>query len=556
VYNTLLDQTSGAIFYCIDDPGAASLCSNRPGAISFGAAENARYRFTNVRPKGFSAEFSVYREDALLGQVTLGVPGQHNVSNATGVIALATELGVEFSRIQEALSSFRGARRRFEVKYASPNYLVLDDYAHHPTEIRMTLATARAGASGRVKAMFQPHRYSRTKALQKEFGGSFGDADAVFVTDVYPASEPPIEGVTGELIANAITAAGHPSVTYEPDIAKLHFAVGNRLQPGDTLISLGAGNIHEASALIGRDLQVLDRLREAMGSGVAKLYEPMARHTTLRIGGPAQYWLEPETEEGFARIVRLCRSERLPLMVVGRGSNLLVRDGGIRGVVVHPERGEFGKIKISGTEIEVGVGVKFRQISAAAKNAGIGGFEWMEGIPGNAGGGIRMNAGAMGSQTFDQVIEVRYLDSAGLIHTARPDELDVQYRNVPYFKDHYALSVRLRGYRSDPGEIAKRIDAALDKRKTTQPAAASAGCIFKNPAECPAGKLVDELGMKDFTVGGARVSGVHANFVVNDGGAKCADVITIIETIRGLARKDRGINLETEVQIVGEENPY
>ena len=163
------------------------------------------------------------------------------------------------------------------------------------------------------------------------------------------------------------------------------------------------------------------------------------------------------------------------------------------------------------------MGAKLKQIAYAGKAAGIGGFEWMEGIPGSVGGGLRMNAGAMGAQTFDQVVRVRYLDREGVAHEKTPDELEVHYRHVPSLDENFAVSAVFRGEKSSAEEIVRRLDASQEKRRTTQPSAKSAGCIFKNPAACPAGKLVDELGLKDSRVGDARVSEVHGNFIVNEG---------------------------------------
>jgi UDP-N-acetylenolpyruvoylglucosamine reductase len=236
---------------------------------------------------------------------------------------------------------------------------------------------------------------------------------------------------------------------------------------------------------------------------------------------------------------------------MGRGSNLLVRDGGIPGVVAHLSRGEFQKSDVSGTEITAGVGVKFKQLSALARNAGIAGFEWMEGIPGNLGGGLRMNAGAMGIQTFDQVVRVRYCDQDGNIFSKTPAEMDVHYRNVPMLRQNYALSAVIQGQPGTTEQIDALIAESIAKRRQSQPVAASAGCIFKNPESIPAGKLIEELGFKNFSIGGARVSDVHGNFIVNDGGATSEDVITLIQEVKTAAERTRGITLETEVQIVG-----
>ena len=480
------------------------------------------------------------------------MPGKHNVSNATCVIALATELGVDVEKIAGAFESFRGAKRRFEVKYRSDNYMLVDDYGHHPSEIRATLKTAQAIGASRIFVMFQPHRYTRTLALKNEFGTAFQGAEAVYVADVYPASEPPIPGVSGQTVVDAIAATGQGGAVYQPDRYQIPIEVGRQLLPNDLVLSLGAGHIHEQGTALAQDLARLEELQSVMGPGLIKLYEPLAKHTTLRVGGPAQFWIEPETEAGFAALVKHAKNNGIPLMVIGRGSNLLIRDGGIRGVVVHLARGEFRKIEVSDGRITAGVGVKLKELAYAARDAGIGGFEWMEGIPGNVGGGLRMNAGAMGAETFGNVVSVRYSDPECGIHTKTPAELEVHYREVPTFKTNYALSATFSGHASTRQEIERLLEESMNKRRRSQPKESSAGCIFKNPAHCPAGKLIDELGLKNLAVGAARVSEVHGNFIVNDGGATASDVLGLIEKIKMKALNERGIALETEVQIVGE----
>ena len=553
VFNALLDNTRGSVFYCADDPHASRLCAGRPGAVSFGNDASAHYRFDNLRIADFQSRFEVFIHGLPLGEVVLNVPGRHNVSNSLSAIALATELGVPFENIAEALASFRGARRRFEIKYRSENYLVVDDYAHHPSELRATLATARGGGRKRVVALFQPHRYTRTQALKTEFGAAFDDADYVFLADVYPASEPPIPGVTGETIVDAMSAHGHHGGRYIPERARMVLEVGRMLEPGDCLLSLGAGNIHEQGLVLAGDLQALEGMQTVMGEGVIRLYEPLSRHTTMRIGGPAQFWAEPETEAGFARLALHCRREGIPLMVMGRGSNLLVRDGGIRGVVAHLIRGEFRRLEVDSLRITAGAGVKFKELAMTAKAAGIAGFEWMEGIPGSVGGGLRMNAGAMGSETMRQVVTVTVVDPSGHLQVRTPADLEIHYRDVPTFKVQYVTSAIFEGHSGSPEAIAALLEASMQKRRTTQPKESSAGCIFKNPAACPAGKLIDELGLKNARIGGARISDVHGNFIVNDHDAAAGDVLALIDYVKATARAQRGIELETEVQIVGED---
>jgi len=553
VFRQLLAQTRGKVIFCADDPHATRVCSPHPGAVSFGESRSAVYRFDDVHAKEFQSHFRVVHAGQPLGAVTLNVPGRHNISNAVGVIALATELGVPFAKIAAALETFRGARRRFEIKYRSERYMLVDDYGHHPSEIRATLATAKNTGRKRVLCMFQPHRFSRTQKLKEEFGRAFPDADVAFIADVYPASEVPIPGVTGQTIVDEMIREGHEAAQYQPDRARLTLELGRMIEPGDCVISLGAGNIHEAATLLARDIARLDELQNVMGPGLARLYEPLARHTTMRVGGPAQFWVEPETEDGFARLVKFTTDHAIPLFVLGRGSNLLVRDGGIRGVVAHLARGEFKRLEVREGKLHAGVGVKQKELAYAARDARIGGFEWFEGIPGNVGGALRMNAGAMGGETFRQVVSVRYVDPQGDFHMQTPGEMDVHYRHCGLLEKNYAVSATFRGFPSTPEEIEQKLEASTQKRRTSQPRESSAGCIFKNPEQCPAGKLVDELGLKGTRVGGAKVSEVHGNFLVNDQQATAADVLALIAQVQARALAERGIRLETEVQIVGEE---
>ena len=551
VFDRFMDQVRGKIFYCADDPHTARLCSTRSNSISYGKAKGALYRYQILAGAPTGSRFEVWKADKFLGNLALGVPGAHNVSNALGVIALATEIGVPFHKIAEALESFRGARRRFEIRLQTGDYTVVDDYGHHPTEIKATLETARSLACKRVIVLFQPHRYSRTKALEKEFGSSFKLADLVFVTDIYAASEEPIAGVTGKTIADAINANNLAKAVYVPKRSILHREIGRIVEPGDLVLSLGAGDIHEEATKLVKDLEMSIQLREVMGAGEVRLYEPLSKHTTLRVGGPAQFWIEPETRGGLANVLEYCAVNRLPVMFIGRGSNLLVRDGGIAGVVIHLNRGDFLELTVEGAEIHVGAGVRFKQVAAAARNARIGGLEWMEGIPGSVGGSLRMNAGAMGAETFANVVSVQVVNLRGEFETLRPSEMQVQYRNVPTLRDRYAVSAILRGEKASLEAIDQRLTESSQKRKTTQPIAASAGCIFKNPRESPAGKLVEELGLKNHRVGAARVSEVHGNFIVNDGGARSEEILQLIAEIQSVAKKQRGIDLQTEVQIVG-----
>jgi UDP-N-acetylenolpyruvoylglucosamine reductase len=281
--------------------------------------------------------------------------------------------------------------------------------------------------------------------------------------------------------------------------------------------------------------------------------EPMAKHTTLRVGGPADFYIEPESESDLGAIVVFCAGRNVPFFILGRGSNLLVRDGGFRGAVICLSQPLFSKIEIVSERLHCGAGAKLKNVSVEAKRSGLSGVEFLEGIPGSVGGALRMNAGAMGSATFDVVESVRVMDYAGEIHERAARDVPVEYRACPLLKTHVALGAVFKCTPAPREEIEKRMKSFSEKRWEAQPAAPSAGCIFKNDEKIPAGKLVDELGLKGAHVGGAMVSLEHGNFIVNGGSATARDVLELIALLKARAKEARGIELHAEVEIIGEE---
>jgi len=281
--------------------------------------------------------------------------------------------------------------------------------------------------------------------------------------------------------------------------------------------------------------------------------EPLAKHTTMRIGGPADVYIEPASEADLANVLKFCADRNVPFFILGRGSNLLVRDGGVRGVVICLAHPHFSRIEIVGERLLCGAGAKLKNVSVEAKRNNLSGVEFLEGIPGSVGGALRMNAGAMGAWTFGGVESLRFMDHDGNIHERIAGEVPVEYRACPLLKTHIALGAVFKCTPLPRAEIERRMKTYSEKRWESQPAAPSAGCIFKNPDKIPAGKLVDELGLKGTRVGGAVVSAEHGNFIVNDGTATARDVLELIAILKAKARAERGIELHTEVEIIGEE---
>jgi UDP-N-acetylmuramate--alanine ligase len=239
----------GAAILCLDDPHVQAVIPRvKRRRVTYGLSAQADISAHGIRYNGgFGSSFSVWRAGETVGDVALRVPGLHNVYNSLAAIAVGLELEVPFAQIAEALGEFAGAERRFQNKGEEAGVMVVDDYGHHPTEIKATLAAAKIGSSGRrMVVLFQPHRYSRTKDLMDEFARSFNNADALFVTDIYAASEDPIEGITSEALTDAIKRYGHKSAHYIGGLDGAAEFLRREVREGDLVITLGAGPVYRA----------------------------------------------------------------------------------------------------------------------------------------------------------------------------------------------------------------------------------------------------------------------------------------------------------------------
>ena len=233
----------GFVVLCLDEPALQDIMpSINRRVITYGTTSQADVKAVDIKHDKYQSEFTVIYKGEELGNITLRVPGLHVVKNSLVAITIAKELGVSFDVIKEALLKFTGVYRRFETKY-NKEVLVIDDYGHHPTETNATLNAIRSGWKNRLIAIFQPHLYSRTRDFYAEFGRSFLNSDIFICTDVYPAREEPIEGITGELIANAAKKFGHKEVYYVPDKNEIPQFLKEIYRPGDIIITLGAGDI-------------------------------------------------------------------------------------------------------------------------------------------------------------------------------------------------------------------------------------------------------------------------------------------------------------------------
>jgi len=487
-------------------------------------------------------------------KVSVLVDGGFNMANARFAVAAAESLGLETA---SDWIEFNPICRRQSGKYLSPELRVLEDYAHHPVEIEAVLGVLAESKGSELIVVFQPHRYSRTKALRGELASALKKADRLYLIDVYAAFENPVEGGTIEDLRRECEGA----VVVRPDM------LGDTLRFDDrekrTVLFLGAGQTdafaeNYAAALTDENRRWGNLFRElgrvsSISSKISR-DELMANKTTLRVGGMAELYFEPESLMELRTALSICSEQELPVHMLGRGSNLVVPDTGVDGLVIRLNASYWRRIeKLDGARIRVGAGLRIKELCAAAARLGLEGFEFLEGIPGNVGGALRMNAGAMGGWTFDVVESVVYLEKDGSLVERKKEDLDIGYRKCSELVDTVAIEAVLRPRSIDASETAIRgtIDSYARKRKESQPREPSAGCIFKNPEGDSAGRLIEELGLKGTTVGGASISETHGNFIVNKGGASSADVIELVRLARRVAKRKRDIDLEPEALLYG-----
>lgn len=282
--------------------------------------------------------------------------------------------------------------------------------------------------------------------------------------------------------------------------------------------------------------------------------EPMKNHTSFRIGGPADMMVLPRSIEEVRFVMDTCSGEGFPCHVIGNGTNLLVRDGGIRGIVIKTG-GCLKNYEVNGNVITAEAGISLAKLADIAFQQGFEGLEFASGIPGTLGGAVVMNAGAYGSEMKNVVVETEYLDCNGVIARVSGAEHEFGYRrSIFQYNGGVVLKTVIRLAEGDRDRIKERMNDFNSRRKEKQPLnLPSAGSVFKRPEGFYAGKLIEDSGLKGYKIGGAEVSSLHSGFIVNSAGASAADVINLIKLIQCTVKDKFGVDLQTEIKIMGEE---
>ncbi|MBK1876578.1 UDP-N-acetylmuramate dehydrogenase [Pelagicoccus mobilis] len=495
------------------------------------------------------------------GDLTINRSGEMNVQDAAFALLTVKCMGVESSGLERV--EFDSVKRRQRCWYNSPKVQVFEDYAHHPEEIRAVLQALPKKEGWQTVVVFQAHRYTRTREMKDELAESLAECEELILLDVYAASESPVEGGTGQDLYAECRKRNKRVCFVSSVIDPLGTLHARSLQGPVRIVFLGAGVGDRLARRLSERLGSEDSRWGVFDSAVAEVAgftteiradEPMARKTTMRVGGVAERYFEPESLQQLVVALKACAKAGIEVRPLGRGSNLVVPDEGVSGLVLrlsHPYWSRFEKLGEG--KARLGAGMRIKALCGQAAKEGLEGFEFLEGIPGSLGGVLRMNAGAMGGWVFDVVESIRYVTLEGEVLEAQKDDLDFGYRYCRELEDAIAIDAVFVSKKADGSSesIRRTIDTYQSRRKESQPREPSAGCIFKNPEGDSAGRLIEELGLKGAVVGGAEISKVHGNFIINRGGARSEDVIELVRFARKVARERKGVDLHPEVLLFG-----
>jgi len=561
-FNSLIARTTGAVLMCKECKMSAQLSHETCASTKI---------LTFGRDGDFAGEIAAKNGDTqnlglggrfALTTARVRATGEFNARNAAGALATAQLMGATLQ--EDALANFIGVRRRQSVLCDEGGMRVIEDYAHHPKEVGSLLVSLREELAdqGRLVTVFQPHRYSRVAQFKKDFVTALRSSDEVFLLEVYSAGESPVTGGTSsDLFVECERLAPElPLRLVQGKADELFEILETTVRAGDTVAFVGAGSIDGVAHEWAR--RCLTKRWDAFGNSVKsqlseetliKREEPLANKTTMRVGGRARLYAEPSSREDLQVLLKAAMSEGVKVKFLGRGSNLIIADEGVDALVISLRKSLWAGFTETGEgRVRVGAGLRLKNLCGLAARAGLVGFEFLEGIPGSVGGALRMNAGAMGGWMFDVVEEVELMTLDGVILNIPKAEMHVAYRCCEELRDAIAIGAVLRPSASaDTESVGRQIDVYRKKRQESQPREPSAGCIFKNPAGGSAGQLIDEAGLKGERMGGAEVSLVHGNFVVNRDNASGSDVVDLVRKVQSEILQSKGIALEPEAQLWG-----
>lgn len=569
-----------------DDKGCGRVCDGVNGLgregltiSTFGEIDGVDWRLGRG-----DAGWVVTDPDGTSHDMPLSVPGRHNARNAVAALAALKAVGIEIEDGLQALSAYRGIGRRFEPKGVVRGADIIDDYAHHPDEVIAVLNAARETYPGRrIIAVHQPHTYSRTHALMKEFADSLMLADIVVLLDIYGVGEENTHLISSAHLGSLIAKPVH-LVTGPEEAASKTLEL---IKPGDIIMTIGAGTVTQVGPLMvgaGTTSDVpqkrarsrpLNRASHAPKKPAITIPEAphlkvmqdtqMSLYTTMRIGGPADFLVRAPTSDDIIAATRWAAEQGWPVTVIGGGSNLLVSDSGLRGlVIVARTPGERAESLLEHEDhgdhviVTVGAQAPLSWVGRYCAEHGWSGMDWGVGLPGQIGGATVNNAGAHGTELKDHIIAIELLHDDGNIGREDAAWMQSSYRTTrikgaPRPRPWTLLRSVFKLPKGDTVHLVSLADKHADFRKQTQPTGACSGSTFANPPGDFAGRLIQEAGLKGYQHGAMQLSPKHANWVMNTGGGTAVEAWELIQHVREVVLERFGVELHPEIERVGEQ---
>lgn len=567
-FGRVVAQTRGGVAYCCDNPGACEAAASATvRTLKFGFSAAAELRAVEVVSAASGVSFELLWRGLEFGRIELGVGGRHNVLNALGAVAAVLLLEYEMGEIKMALpvACEELPLRRFECVAEVEGRRFFTDYAHHPNEVRVAVEMAReACAEGNLIVVFQPHRYTRTRALGAEFPAALALADEVIILPVYAASEEALEGGEScDLYAHfreqeaRLGVATSARVKLALSLPEVWSYLRERTQPRDLVLIAGAGDVVELAEMIRADIaQGWPRDQAAwdfeaalvqMPGVLAVPYGALGKWSIYGVGGRARWRVEVRGVEALMGVLRLCTEHRVAWQMAGMGANSWYGDLGVVGCVIKFANGTFQEFKAGDSVIEVGCGWCGQQLLQHLQGEGLSGLEFFEAVPGQLGGWLAMNAGAHGREIGERVIWIRCLNPDGKVTILDGNECGFTYRACEALKGRVALACGLRLERATPAAIQTLRDTYRDNRIPLA-GLRTAGSLFRNQPGVAAGKLLDAAQCKGLRIGGARVTDFHANIVAIEAGASASDVLALTLKMWGRVKRQARVELVPEVK--------
>lgn len=530
--------------------------------LTYGFKDSNDYKVATVEQDQDGSSFSLRKNATLLGIFKVNLFGEKNILNAAGVVSCLLEHGFDVSSIQKALLGFTGAKRRQELLWSDGQSYLYDDYGHHPVEIASTISSLKGRfPTKKLHVIFQPHTYSRTHALLEEFAEVLSQSHFTYLLPIFASARENSSDfrVSSQHIVDKAKKNIITTITSHNNPHDLLENLKQKVRRGDVVLTLGAGDVYKLKNDI---ITILNSLN------FPQKHVDLFAHLTMRLHTFAEYFVIAKTEQDILDASAFAKQKSLPLIMLGGGSNLVFNDAEIKGVVVKNMYSSIEIIKEDADwcDVQIASGTPMSIAVNKTVQMGLSGLEYHRGLPGTVGGGIAMNSKWTKPLVYvgDTLISARIMDTEGNVKNVTQEYFRFAY-DYSYVQDskEIVLSAVFRMKKMSPTELERRAEEAHIYRKQTQPMGiATCGCFFQNLTDeqqkriasptKSAGYLIDQCGLKGYSVGGFSVSKVHANFIENDRNATARpeDLRKLVTTIKEKVKAKFGVELIEEVRVV------